>query len=609
MPPRREAVALAALLAMQTAILIWIDFQTAPTWDEWAHLPSGVYHLLYSDFQPYRVNPPLVRMVAATPVLAAGGSIPSFPLPDGDIGGVRSEFFLEHFYIHAHGARVFQLMSLARLSLIPISLLGTCLLWLIGRRLYGRPSGWVAAWLWCFSPTALAFGGTIVPDVSAAVFGLLAAWRFSIWLANRDWASCMWLGAATAIAMLCKSTWIILPPVFALLWLVDRSRRRSESGGVSPRAVTSLLTTPHRGDGDENVIETALCQEAPHRGKWGSDLLQAGAAVVLAWSLTHACYDFRGVLKPLGSFDFRSKALTVRENPQEPAMNRFADSWIGALPALLPADYVYGIDTQRRDFEGKYRSYYFGVWRDHGWWSYYVVALILKEPVAIWGLAAILIVGAFRGRQRRVQWREVVLFTPGVAVLLLVTSQTGFNHHLRYILPFFPVIYLVASRSVAGGGKCNRRLAAAFCLWYAASSAAMLPRSYAFFTEAIGGAKNGWRYLGDSNIDWGQDLLAVRDWAKFHRDNKPLWIIYTMPNVDFKRLDVDAEDGAGQLLNGCPNKSGWWGIFAFQMIQPEMKWFLERPATIQLTPAVKLIYISPTELKALRGIEMREVPK
>ena len=46
------------------------------------------------------------------------------------------------------------------------------------------------------------------------------------------------------------------------------------------------------------------------------------------------------------------------------------------------------IDVQRRDFESFGRtSYLRGVFRDHGWWYYYLYALAIKVPLGTWLLA------------------------------------------------------------------------------------------------------------------------------------------------------------------------------------------------------------------------------
>ena len=42
------------------------------------------------------------------------------------------------------------------------------------------------------------------------------------------------------------------------------------------------------------------------------------------------------------------------------------------------------------------------------------------------------------------------------------------------------------------------------------------PNYIAFFNAASGGARGGLRLLGDSNLDWGQDLLALSRWQAEH---------------------------------------------------------------------------------------------
>jgi hypothetical protein len=48
-------------------------------------------------------------------------------------------------------------------------------------------------------------------------------------------------------------------------------------------------------------------------------------------------------------------------------------------------------------------------------------------------------------------------------------------------------------------------------VWSAAITVWISPHYLSFFNVLAGGPNNGWRYLTDSNIDWGQDLPALRD--------------------------------------------------------------------------------------------------
>jgi len=47
---------------------------------------------------------------------------------------------------------------------------------------------------------------------------------------------------------------------------------------------------------------------------------------------------------------------------------------------------------------------------------------------------------------------ELTLWLPALAVLALVSSQTGFNHHMRYVLPLFPFALIAASQTAAKRG-------------------------------------------------------------------------------------------------------------------------------------------------------------
>ena len=108
------------------------------------------------------------------------------------------------------------------------------------------------------------------------------------------------------------------------------------------------------------------------------------------------------------------------------------------------------------------------------------------------------------------------MLLPAAVVLVLVSSQTGFNHHMRYILPIFPFVF-VATGKLAYFFRSDRpwtRLAILALLgWAVFSSLRVYPHSMSYFNELAGGPENGHNYLVDSNIDWGQDLLELRDWV------------------------------------------------------------------------------------------------
>jgi hypothetical protein len=252
----------------------------------------------------------------------------------------------------------------------------------------------------------------------------------------------------------------------------------------------------------------------------------------LAGLVLNTGFGWRGVFQPLGHLPFVSQTLAGPPPAgglyydQGRFGNRFANSWLGALPMPLPADFLRGLDLQRRDFEARWPSYLAGQWQYEGWWYYYLYALAVKLPLGLWGL--------FLWRWWRPpglgSWRdEWALWLPAVVVLATASAQTGFSHHLRYVLPLFPFV-LIGTARVAGwwstGGWQRRMALSGLLLATGASSLAVFPQSLAYFNELAGGPANGPTHLLYSNVDWGQDLLTLRSWLDDHPEAHPIQIAY-----------------------------------------------------------------------------------
>ena len=52
------------------------------------------------------------------------------------------------------------------------------------------------------------------------------------------------------------------------------------------------------------------------------------------------------------------------------------------------------------------------------------------------------------------------------------------------------------------------------------------PHYLAYFNELAGGPRNGYKYLVDSNLDWGQELMQLKGWLQKRNINRPLGLCY-----------------------------------------------------------------------------------
>jgi hypothetical protein len=84
-------------------------------------------------------------------------------------------------------------------------------------------------------------------------------------------------------------------------------------------------------------------------------------------------------------------------------------------------------------------------------------------------------------------------------------------------LPIYPFLFVAAGVSAATFATGHRRwVVVALCAWYGGSVLRVHPHYLGYFNELAGGPSGGWRYLVDSNLDWGQDLKALKQWMDGH---------------------------------------------------------------------------------------------
>jgi hypothetical protein len=218
-----------------------------------------------------------------------------------------------------------------------------------------------------------------------------------------------------------------------------------------------------------------------------------------------------------------------------PAFPCFQGTWLGRLPLPVPMNYVQGIDHIKWEFERGYPSYLRGEWKHGGWWYYSLCATVVKVPVGLLVLAFVTLVLTGRqfwrawqqGELASVMFDDLVLLAPGVCVLALVSSQTGFNHHFRYVLPALPFLFVwigKLGRWFEGPHRAGQLVVLGMLGWAVASSLWVYPHSLSYFNELAGGPAHGNRHLHNSNIDWGQDLVYLKEWLDRHPEVKRIGI-------------------------------------------------------------------------------------
>ncbi len=522
------------LLALNGAFHIYLAFAYSPTVNEVLQLPAGLSHIYLGNFDTFRVNPPLARVVAGVAANALSPSVNWQSVNKAPVERCENEVAAD--FLEANGSDCLRLFTAGRLACISFCLIGGLACFLFSRDAFGETSGVVALLLWSFCPFILGHGGLITSDVPAAATGIASVYLFWRWARHPSFAVAVWVGLCLGLAQLAKFTMLILYPIFAVLSIVlFISTKRHRSALYHIASITTI--------------------------------------VIVSIATINSAYMFEGTGKQLGTFQFKSRLLTGAKAPvgQRVIGNRFGDSWIGNCAMPFPQNYIQGIDAQRWDFERKMWSYLGGEWKLGGWWHYYLYALFLKLPLGTLALIFVSGIYAVCNRRHLTLLVEMLILLPPCVLLVLVSSQTGFSIHSRYAIPALPYMYVYASRCFAVNNK-NRVLYAAIVillLYSITSSIFCYPHSMSYFNESIGGPNRGHNMLLDSNIAWGQDIYYLKKWyddntnacllnlAVYSFVNPRLMgIKYTLPPT----CPTSRESFSEFNLDECGPQPGWYAI-------------------------------------------------
>lgn len=478
----------------------------SPNADEIAHFPAGVSHWKYGRFDLYRVNPPLVRLIAVAPFVALGDDY-DWTLYTENVGE-RPEFKIGIRQLYNHGLSATWRIQLSRCVAILFSCLGIWVLWQWGKTAVSRRFALAVVAFWCFCPNILAFASTINPDLGAVTMGLIAAYTVWRYLHHPVLWSVTIAGISLGLSLLTKLTWISATVSLPL------------AAWVSLSICRSFAAKPWY----KRFLDLALY--------WGIALVTLNSG-----------YLFERTMVPLGEYEFCSQVLGGPGCSSQNTGNRFQGTMLGQLPVPVPQNYLLGIDYLKYEVEQKKWSFLLGEWRLGSWPHYYVMTTALKTPEST-------LLGAFLGvfvfsvcaSRRLVSDSAMSMFVllcfPALCAFISVSYQGGFNHHHRYVLVIYPVIFAFAAYLVSPSalrllrdtfprsrGQHRRIATLLTAVLFAASVFSSLrvhPHYTSYFNSVSGGPTNGWRLLGFSNVDWGQDLAKVERWIQEHPECRPL---------------------------------------------------------------------------------------
>jgi len=492
--PIRQQMRNSALFAAVIVVLLAaIPIQAVPslmresaTFDEGSHLSSAYEYLVTGVFQQHLDHPPLADQIAAFPLLFLKLQLPA------DEASQKSLIRFGNRFVYWNVRDADTILLWGRL---PVVLLTVLLGWVVfswGRELGHPGAGLLALFLCVFDPNILAHGHLATNDLAVTCFSFITVYRFWKLLKSAGWANAIWAGLAFGVAQASKFSAVLLAPILVLLaalWLLS---------GHEARAPFPLS-------------ESRLLVRRPA-------LLRAYALAVIllvifliGFVLVWADYRFE-----TGTVLGEGRQLSWLDEQLEGSRWEPVVSYLfRELPVPAPK-YIYGLSVKYTHTEAGRPAFLMGELSEEGWWYYFLVAFLIKTPIP---LLIFLAVAAILTVARRASFwgREAFLLVPALT-WFGVNSSSGFNLGYRHLLPVLPFLFAFAGQAVALE-KIRRRtvivgLVALLCAWQLVGTLRIHPHYLAYFNELVSGPENGYKYLVDSNLDWGQDLKGLRAYLK-----------------------------------------------------------------------------------------------
>ncbi len=551
-----EFACVALLLALFIIAAATEIDSTSATYDEPVHIAAGYSYARWGDYRINPEHPPLVKRLAAirlrsiAPVdlPAAHPSEPSLTELAHEWNAAHADPSAEWTFAHnlLYGIRGTTLARLGRSSgfqvegtteltrddflndademlksarwmIVPFGVILGLLVWLWTRDVFGPFAAILALALFAFEPSLVAHSSVVTTDVPLACCLFAAVYFYWRCIERFSWISAVAFVLFTAAAFLVKYTAIVLVPLLAVLALVRRSKVAFALIGAAAVATYIAIWTAYgfRWSAASDPLAAAAQEQMAQRPLPGLPD-RVGGHFPLEYSLRRYAADAR-------FFDEYH-----RPPAEDEAMTAFRYAPIRGLGSvllfvhrrhLLPEAYVYGAAFARE--RAVFRSSFLrGEYSDTGFGSYFFWTVLLKTPIPTLVLIAAALVIVLFTRSHRVALRFAWI---PVLIYLLVAVRANLNIGHRHLLPIYPFLFVMCGALTVRWARFKPAVK-----WGSAVVVLALVAFTGWRSDRLSymNVKDGYRYLVDSNYDWGQDLVKLRRWLEANHVTEPVNLCY-----------------------------------------------------------------------------------
>ena len=498
------------ILTVFSVLAVTSMWNDSANYDERIHLPAGYSYLTQQDMRLNPEHPPLVKDLAALPLLFLDIKFPYQSLgwntlSTSDVHRTpvwQTDVTFGNDLLYYSGNDAQKMMRHGRIPIILIGIILGFYVWKFTKELWGNLAGIIALTLYSFSPTVLAHTRLVTTDVAAAAAFFISFYYLYKWLKISTRKNLLIFGVILGLAFLTKFSTFLLIPIFGSMVLIYAF--------VSP---------------------CGRCPEGTqNQKKWFWIKKYVGGfifALVIAFLVVGSAYSFH-----TWNYPAEKQAIDTEFILSTFGFKPLADFniWLSGMPYLRAlGQYLLGFLMVLQRSEGGNTTYYLGNISAEGARSYFPIVYLIKEPIAYIFmfffsifLALKYCISHCRRRLVRYWWRDFIdsiknnPAETGMILIILIYSafsiRSRLNIGVRHILPTLPFIYALTARQVSiwmRNYKSRKIFIIILMAWAIISATSVWPSFLAYFNETAGGPNNGYKLVVDSNLDWGQDILRL----------------------------------------------------------------------------------------------------
>jgi 4-amino-4-deoxy-L-arabinose transferase-like glycosyltransferase len=420
-----------------------------------------------------------------------------------------------HLFLYEYNDFFDEIAFLVRFPILLLSVLMAVLVYGWAKELYGTRAGLLALFLYTFSPSVLGNSGLAMADIGGTFFIAIAVYVFWRFLRRSTFGGLVMCGISFGLAQASKHTAVILVPFYVFILIFDAAGAEA----FWKRLFRRFLD---------------LC---------GIFLI----GFIVLWA-TYA-FEFQPLLE--NAPDVGEKIGYIKAFADKlPFENKgfIADQLIyfaQKVPIPLPSFIISLLGVSNQVINAGQPLFFMGENYLTGLWFYYIFLFFIKVPLPLIILIFFAVLGSFmKKRTKKSPIDNLCLLMP-LFLIFTAVSMSKVQGGIRYLLPFFPFLYIWLSDSVNVKIKGqSARLAgniffSVIILWYAWAGISVFPHFLGYYNELTGGA-GGTAHKITYDMDWGQDLKFL---AEYTRDNgiKEISLLY-FGTADPAKYGVNAVD-------------------------------------------------------------------